>query len=237
MGNVSKVVATADGKSLLVENQKKYGIIQPAAGQKIDKSISTDGLVMELIPKEEWKQIFADTWRRHRYFFYDPNMHGLDWEEMRDRYGALLDDAHTRWDVTALQLNLAAELSAGHTYAMGGDVESVSFKSNGFLGIDWEQENGKYKIKRIVKPAEWDTEVRSPFDHPGVEVNEGDFILSVNGVKLNHKEEPYAAFKGLSGKTVSLEIWSDRNKRRCKKGGCKNAFRRAGADAALPGVD
>jgi len=215
--NVSGAVATADNKSILVKSQGKFGIIKPAAGQKIDKPISTDGLVMELVPKEEWRQIFTDTWRRHRDFFYDPNMHGLDWKELRDRYGALIEDARTRWDITALQLNLSAELSAGHTYAMGGDVENVPSKANGFLGIDWELENGKYKIKRIVKPAEWDTEVRSPFDLPGVEVKEGDFILSVNGVALNPDEEPYAAFKGLSGKTISLEISSSGEKEDTKK--------------------
>jgi tricorn protease len=204
--NVSQVAATADGKSLIVSSQGKYGIIQPAPGQKIENPIPTDGLEMELIPKEEWKQIFMDTWRRHRDFFYDPNMQGVDWEEMRDRYSKLLDDVRTRWDVTNLQLNLVAELSAGHTYAMGGDAESSPSRSNGFLGIDWELQNGKYRIKRIAKPAEWDTEVRSPFDKPGVEVNEGDYILSVNNVELDPEKDPYAAFEGLSGKTVSLEV-------------------------------
>ena len=206
MGNVSQVAATADRKSLIVSSQGKYGIIQPAPGQKIEEPIPTDGLEMELIPKEEWKQIFMDTWRRHRDFFYDPNMQGVDWKEMRDRYSKLLDDVRTRWDVTNLQLNLVAELSAGHTYAMGGDAESSPSRSNGFLGIDWELNNGKYRIKRIVQPAEWDTEVRSPFDKPGVEVNEGDYILSVNNVDLKPEKDPYAAFEGLSGKTVSLEV-------------------------------
>ena len=206
MENVRRVVATADGKSMLVSSQEKYGIIKPAPGQKIEKPIPTDGLVMDLIPKEEWKQIFTDTWRRHRDFFYDPNMHQLDWGELRDRYGSLLEDARTRWDVTNLQLNLAAEISAGHTYAGGGDVENAPSRSNGFLGIDWELNDKQYRIKRIVKPAVWDTEVRSPFDQPGVDVNVGDFILSVNGVKLDPTKEPYAAFEGLSGKTVSLEV-------------------------------
>jgi tricorn protease len=206
MDNVSRVAATADGKSLIVSSQNKYGIIQPAAGQKIEKPIPTDGLVMDLIPKEEWKQIFADTWRRHRDFFYDPNMHGLDWEEIRDRYGKLLDDVRTRWDVTNLQLNLVAELSAGHTYAGGGDTESTPSRSNGFLGLDWEKDGNQYRIKRIVKPAEWDTEVRSPFDIPGVDVKEGDHLLSVNGISIDPAKDPYAAFEGLSGKTVKLEI-------------------------------
>ena len=206
MGNVSRAAATADGKAIVVSSQGKYGIIQPAPGQKIEKPVPTDELVMELVPREEWEQIFMDTWRRHRDFFYDPNMHELDWKALRNRYRKLLDDARTRWDVTNLQLNLAAELSAGHTYAGGGDTESAPSRTNGFLGINWELNDGKYRIKEIVKPAIWDTEVRSPFNKPGVEVEEGDYILSVNNVGLDTEKDPYAAFEGLSGKTVSLEV-------------------------------
>ncbi len=208
MDKISNVVTTADGKSMLVSSQGKYGIISAATGQKIEKPIPTDGLEMNLVPKEEWKQILTDTWRRHRDFFYDPNMQGVNWEAIRTQYMNLLDDARTRWDITNLQLSMVAELSAGHTYAGGGDVERSPSRDNGFLGINWELDNNKYKIKHIVKPAVWDTEVRSPFDMPGVEVKEGDYILSVNGVKLDPEKDPYAAFEGLSGKTVSLQVSS-----------------------------
>ncbi len=206
ISDINQVKATADGKSLLVSSRGRYGIIQPAPNQKIDKPIPTDGLVMNLVPKQEWRQIFMDTWRRHRDFFYDPEMHQVDWDDMRERYGALLDDARTRWDVSFIQYNLAAELSAGHTYTSGGDVERSPRRETGFLGIDWELDNNLYRIKRIVTPAVWDTEVRSPFDHPGVDVNVGDTILAVNGVILDPKKDPYAAFEGLSGKTVSLSV-------------------------------
>lgn len=208
MDKISAVVATADGKSLLVSSQGKYGIISAAAGQKIEKPIPTDGLEMNLVPKEEWKQILTDTWRRHRDFFYDPNMQGVNWEAVRTQYMDLLDDARTRWDITNLQLSMVSELSAGHTYASGGDVEKSPSRDNGFLGINWEFDSDRYKIKHIVKPAVWDTEVRSPFDQPGVEIKEGDHILSVNGIKLDPEKDPYAAFEGLSGKTVSLQVSS-----------------------------
>jgi len=208
ISGVSSVSATADGKALLVSSRGQYGIVQPAPGQKIEKPIPTDGLVMDLVPKEEWRQIFMDTWRRHRDFFYDPNMHGVDWEELRDRYGALIDDARTRWDISNLQSNLAAELSAGHTYTFGGDVENVTPKYTGYLGIDWEINDNKYRIKRIVQPASWDTEVRSPFDQPGVEVEAGDYILSVNGEALDMDKDPYASFEGLAGETISLTVSS-----------------------------
>jgi tricorn protease len=208
MDKINDVVVTADGKSLLVKSQGKYGIISAAAGQKIEKPIPTDGLEMNLIPKEEWKQILTDTWRRHRDFFYDPNMQGVNWEAVRTQYMNLLGDARTRWDITNLQLSMVSELSAGHTYANGGDAERSPSRDNGFLGINWELDGNHYKINHVVKPAVWDTEVRSPFDQPGIEVKEGDYILSVNGVKLNSQKDPYAAFEGLSGKTVSLEISS-----------------------------
>ncbi len=206
IANVNWAEATAKGDSLLVRSRGKYAIIKPAPGQKIKKPIPTNGLVMNLVPREEWRQIFNDTWRRHRDFFYDPNMHGVDWPGLRKRYGALIEHARTRWDVSNICSNLAAELSAGHTYTFGGDVERVPMLRTGFLGIDWQLNDDKYQIKRIVKPALWDTEIRSPFDRPGVDVRVGDFIVAVNGIKLDTKKDPYAAFEALSGKTVSLTI-------------------------------
>jgi tricorn protease len=206
ISDVDNVVVTADGKFLLVNCKERYGIIKPEPKQKIEKPIPTSGLVMDFVPKEEWREIFLDTWRRYRDFFYDPNMHHVDWEALRNRYGALIEDARTRWDVSNIQSNLAAELSAGHTYTFGGDTERVTPRINGYLGIDWELSNNLYRIKRVVMPAVWDTEVRSPFDQPGVDVEAGDYILAVNGVDLDPAKDPYAAFEGLSGKTVSLTI-------------------------------
>jgi tricorn protease len=204
--NAEAVKMAADGKSILVRSAGKYGILKPEADQKMDAPIPTGDLVMQWVPKEEWKQIFNDTWRRHRDFFYDKDMHKVDWNALKKRYGALIEDARTRWDVSYLQSNLNAELSAGHTYTSGGDNEPVTPVITGYLGIDWELSNNKYRIRRIVRPAAWDTEVRSPFDHTGSTVTAGDYILSVNGATLDPAKDPYAAFDGLSGKTVSLSI-------------------------------
>ena len=217
MDGIGRVALTADGKALIVSNKGKYGIIKPAPAQKIKDPIPTDGLVMNLVPKQEWKQIFNDAWRRHRDFFYDPNMHGVDWNGLKTRYGALIEDARTRWDVTNIISNLVAELSAGHTYTRNGDVERVEPVETGYLGIDWELANGKYRIKRIAQPATWDTEVRSPFDQPGVDVKVGDYILSVNGITLDVNKDPYAAFEGLNEKTIALQISRTGNKADAKQ--------------------
>ena len=204
--NLEFVSPTADGKMILVKSSGRFGIVKPEPDQKIEEAIPTDGLVMRLNPKEEWRQIFNDTWRRYRDFFYDKDMQQVDWDAMKARYGQLIDDARTRWDVSSIQSNLSAELSAGHTYTFGGDTENVPNIQTGYLGIDWEQTGGKYRIKKIIRPSSWDTEIRSPFDHPGVEVEEGDYILEVNGIPVDPQKDPYAAFEGLAGKTISLMI-------------------------------
>lgn len=217
MTGVQSAVATADHKSILVRSNGKYGFIKPDADQKIKDPIPTGDLVMQLNPREEWTQIFNDTWRRHRDFFYDEDMHQVDWDGLKARYGGLIKDARTRWDISTIQSNLAAELSAGHTYTFGGDTERAPNIRTGFLGIDWELNNNKYRIKRIVKPAAWDTEIRSPFDHSGVGVKEGDYIHAVNGVAVKADKDPYAAFEGLNGKTVELKISSSGNLADAKK--------------------
>ncbi len=206
ISRVGGVTPTADGKMLVVRQRGRIGLIRVAPKQRIKKPVNTQGMMMKLIPREEWTQIFNDTWRRHRDFFYDPTMHKLNWKALKKQYGDMLKDCRTRWDVTNLQTQLVSELSAGHTYTRGGDVERARRIASGALGIDWELNNNKYRIKRIVKPAAWDTQIRSPFDRPGVDVNVGDYILSVNGIALDTKKDPFAAFEGLSGRTVTLGV-------------------------------
>ena len=206
LADVDSVVATADYSGLLVESNNRFGIVSAEPEQRLEDTIATDGLVMQLVPREEWQQIYDDTWRRYRDFFYDPEMHGLDWDALREQYAALLPDARTRWDVQRIQFHLLGETSAGHTYVRQGDVETVERRMTGYLGIDWEQEGNLYRVAKIVQPAAWDTEVRSPFDATGIEVGVGDYILEVNGMPLRSDLDPYAPFEGLSGKTVSLLV-------------------------------
>ena len=206
VANANGFAVSANGKSLLVSDPQGFGIVSPNSDQQIKKHLPTGEMNMTLNPREEWKQLFNDTWRRYRDFFYDPNMHGVDWNALRKQYGAMVDDAITRWDISNIQVQLISELSAGHTYAGGGDVEGSSFRECGFLGIDWALDNNHYKIKRIVRPAKWDNEVRSPFDQSGVEIKTGDYILAVNGQPLDPAVDPFAALEGLAGKTIVLTV-------------------------------
>lgn len=197
---------TADGKKMLVAKNRKLAIIDIAAGQKMDKPLRTDEMEMVIIPKEEYRQIFNDAWRFERDYFYDPGMHGVDWKLMKDRYGKLIDDAVTRWDVNYILGELIGELSSSHTYKGGGDTEKEKSLNVGYLGVDWELDNGYYRIKRIITPPVWEVETRSPLSRADVDVHVNDYVLAVNGIPLDIAKEPYAAFQGLGGKSVELTV-------------------------------
>jgi tricorn protease len=128
---------------------------------------------------------------------------------MRLRYGDVLKDAVTRWDVNYILGELIAELNASHTYRNGGDVENGQQRGVGYLGVDFALENGAFRFKKLIEGAAWDAEVRSPLSQPGVDVKEGDYLLAVNGLPLDIAEEPYAAFQGLADKPVFLTVNSE----------------------------
>jgi tricorn protease len=151
-------------------------------------------------------QIFNDAWRFERDFFYDPGMHGVDWEAMRKQYGDLIQYAVTRNDVNFIIGELIGELNASHTYRGGGDMEMPKQRAVGYLGVNWEKADGYFRIKEIIRGAEWDNEVRSPLDEPGINVKAGEYVLAVNGIPLHEHSDPWAAFEGLAGKTVELTV-------------------------------
>jgi tricorn protease len=198
---------SADRKKMLIRKGSGHYIIEPKENQKPDKALATSGLEITVDPAAEWKQIFTDAWRLERDYFYDPGLHGVNWNTMRERYGKLLEDAVTRWDVNYVIGELIGELNASHTYRNGGDTESPPSRGVGYLGCDFTLENGAYRIKKIVQAAPWDAEARSPLSRPGVtNVNQGDYLLAVNGEPLDTTVEPYAVFQGMADKPVMLTL-------------------------------
>jgi tricorn protease len=197
---------TFDGKKMLVTSKKKYAIVEVKEKQKFEKPMDLAAIEVPVDPRAEWKQIFMDTFRFERDFFYDPGMHGVNWNAMRERYQTLLDDAVTRWDVDWVIGEFLGELNASHTYHGGGDMEKGLSRSVGMLGVDWELANGAYRVKRIVRGGPWDTGVRSPLDEPGVNVKEGEYVLAVNGRPLDVKADPWASFEDLGQKTAVLTV-------------------------------
>ncbi len=206
ISDVNGFLVSADGNKMLVSKGNSFAIIEVKENQKIGKNLPVDDMTMTVEPIMEWKQIFKDAWRLERDFFYDKNMHGVDWNAMYTRYSKLIDDASTRWDVNFILGELIGELNASHTYKGGGDEEDAKKVNVGYLGVDYELVDGTYRIKKILRGASWDIEAKSPLDMPGVEAQVGDYLLAVNGIPVDVSKEPYFAFQGLGGKTVELSL-------------------------------
>ena len=195
---------SANKQKILVARQNTFAILKPEENQKFEKTLRINEMQMAVNPVEEWRQIFMDAWRFERDYFYDAKMHGVDWAATRDRYLKMLDGALTREEADFIVGEMIGELNASHTYHGGGDVEKTKTQTVGYLGVDWQADGDHYKLKKILRGAAWDAEVRSPFDMSGVNIKEGDYILAVNGVPLTTANEPYMAFQGLANKTIEI---------------------------------
>lgn len=197
---------SADGRRLLVSRGSAWGLIPVDGGQRLSSPLPVGAMEAIVDPQAEWRQIFQDAWRLERDFFYDRDMHGVDWAEMRERYLPLIDDCVTRGDLNYVLGEMLGELSASHVYRSGGDVDLGADRSVGYLGCDFALEQGAYRIARILEVAPWDYASRSPLRAPGVNAREGDWLLAVNGRPVDPAQSPWAAFQGLGGRTVQLTV-------------------------------
>ena len=202
--NINRYWLAANGTKILAQRGNDYDIIKPDADQKFEKPIRLNEMEMMVDPVAEWKELFTDAWRMERDYFYDPNMHGVNWNTVKTRYSKMMEGAITREDVDFIIGEMIGELNASHTYHGGGDTEKQDNKPVGYLGVDWEAAGNYYKIKTIIRGAAWDAAIRSPLDQQGIDIKEGSFILAVNGQPITTSQEPFAFFQGLAKKTVEL---------------------------------
>lgn len=199
---------SADGKKLIVRKGDSFHIVDAAADQKLENPISTGDMITETDPRAEWRQMVKDGWRIMRDYFYDPNMHRVNWPRMYDQYAKMLDDCGSREDVNFVIDEMIAELNVGHAYNRGNpDLEDEPSESVGMLGVDFELGDGAFRVSRIYRGAPWDYDARSPLDVlDRGELKEGDYILAVNRKPIDTGKDPWASFVGLADKTVTLTV-------------------------------
>lgn len=201
---VRSVSVSADGKWLLTGGST-WSIMDANGGKK--KSLDVRNAKIRVDPAEEWPQILREVWRIERDYFYDPNMHGVDWDAMWTRWSAFLPHVAHRDDLNVLIAEMIGELACGHNYVGGGDAPRASGGvSTGLLGADVEADSGRFRITRIYDGQNWNPGLRAPLTEPGVDVNEGDYIIRVNGRELTSDDNYYEAFADRAGKQVSLTV-------------------------------
>jgi tricorn protease len=186
-----------------------YAVVDLAPDQKAERKLDVSGLEATIDPRHEWAQLVRDAGRIQRDFFYDPHMHGVDWDAIVKRTLNAVGAATSRDDVHWLIGEMIAELNVGHAYNSApptGMAQGAAARPTGLLGCNWTIEQGRYRIARILSGEEGEPAGRSPLAVPGVDARQGDWLLAVNGVDLDASQDVYAAFEGLAGKTVEVTL-------------------------------
>ncbi len=201
-----------DRKRLLYQGlaPNSWGVVptdRPAPVRVGDGPLNVASLEMRVDPRAEWEQIYRENWRIQREYFYDPKFHGNDWQAIYDKYKVFLPYVGHRSDLNYLVAMVGGELTVGHSYMLGaGDVPAEDPVAVGLLGADFAVENGHYRIKKILTGENWNPDLRAPLSAPGIQVNEGDYLLEVNGRPLAPTTNLYGAFEGTAGRQTLIRV-------------------------------
>ena len=173
-----------------------------------DGALDLGGLRVRVEPRAEYAQMLRDGWRFMRDFLYVDNQHGAPWDDVWDWYSAWLPDVRHRSDFNHLLDMLSGEIAVGHSYVRGGDYPDLESPRTGLLGADVQEEDGFYRITRIYNGGDWTPGVAGPLSHPGMNVQEGDYLLAVDGAELRAPTNPYRLLEGSAGRVITLTVAS-----------------------------
>jgi len=209
MEGIGGGVISADNKKMLYRARGRWGIIdirpkqEPGTG-----TLDLSNMTMKIDPVKEWEQIYNEGWRIFRDWFYVANMHGVNWEKMREKYAVLLPYVSHRADLDYIFGELVGELNVGHTYVNWGEFERVDRIDTGLLGAELEPDPAanRYKIKRIYQGENWNENTRSPLTEPGINIKEGDYIIRLNGQELTTAKNPYLLLENTAGKKITITV-------------------------------
>jgi tricorn protease len=198
-----------DGSKLLVREGASFTLMDAKPNNTASKkTVATSGMYVDRVPAQEWAQIFDEVWRRYRDFFYVDNMHGYDWEALRDQYRPLLAHVAHRSDLNYVISEMIAELSVQHAYIADGDWNRPARPAVALPGARFELDarSGRYRITKIFAGHNEEPNYRSPLTEIGVDAAVGDYILAIDGVELRADDDPYRLLRGKADRPVTLTL-------------------------------
>jgi tricorn protease len=207
--NIDGFEVSLDGKKVLVRHEHDFKLYDVKTDAKPSpKTVSTENLMVDRVPQQEWVEIFNEVWRRYRDFFYVKNMNGYDWKGLHNQYRPLVDYVAHRSDLNYVLGEMVSELSVSHAYIEGGDYEMPKRPQVALPGarIELDAAAGRYKLAKIYRGQNEEELYRSPLTEVGVDVKEGDYILAIDGEDLTAQQNPYKLLLNKANRPVQLTV-------------------------------
>lgn len=153
---------------------------------------------MRLNYKEERRQIFNDAWRALSAGFYDPNFHGQDWSELKEKYEDIAVNASTTQDFRSLFNEMLGQVNASHMGLYGPDREETQRERTGLLGVELMPVSSGLRVDRVI--------MNSPATRENSTLSLGDIIQSVNGERLTSTINIYQLLNGTVNERTLLGV-------------------------------
>ncbi len=204
--NVTAFAVSADGKKALTRVGPVWSVVGTDKAPEAGKGVVAVHLSMLVDRAAEFRQMFDEAWAYEKDFFYDPAMHGNDWNAVCTRYRPLLEHVRHRSDLNYVLDLVNGELSVGHSFVFGGDMPAVDTNRVGLLGADLTATNGAWRIARIYTFESWNPGLAAPLDRPGVKARVGDYVVGVNGQAITAADDPYRPFDGTAGRQTVVHL-------------------------------
>ncbi len=205
---------TADGKKLMVRKGSSFYVLDAKPRNITDMKtgeVNLQGWNFSIDVREDFRQLYIDAWRLERDYFWDPNMHGVDWNALRDKYLPLVDRITSRRELNDLIGELVGELSALHVSVRGGDLrqgtDQITVATLG-ARLERDESAGGFRIGHIYKSDPDYPDEQSPLADPDLDIQEGDIIVSINGQQCLSVRHPHILLRNQAGRQVLVSIKS-----------------------------
>jgi Tol biopolymer transport system component/C-terminal processing protease CtpA/Prc len=163
-------------------------------------------------PDGKWIAYFSDESGEYELHLRDSSWTGetrkirLEDKPTFKKYEPYVESIMSRRDLTYLFADMMGEITVGHLGVGGGDMPGTRNIPTGVLGADYRIENARYRFARIYDGENWNPDLRAPLTQPGVNVQEGEYLLTVNGRDLRATDNVYSFFEATSGRQVRLRV-------------------------------
>ncbi|MEW6125874.1 MAG: S41 family peptidase [Acidobacteriota bacterium] len=199
-GGISGLAITRDGRTLFFrEGQSVYSVTLAAQGGGANTAQTaspfggaggrrrvTFTAKVKIDKPAEWAEMFDDAWRTMKYRFYDPQMHGKNWDAMKSKYQPLVEFVGDRQELLNIINEMIGELNASHTGAAPAPGGRDGAVATVHLGLDFEADAaaGRYKVSYVYQEG--------PADKDWVKVKAGDYLISINGKSVKAGDNYWA---------------------------------------------